>query len=152
MYAEVLIVFQRTQAYHFKKFDFADAKKANHGSYFWRQKCSISEFLFFWDPFSPWPWWPCPGCGSWTWGGSPPSLTCSTHLQKVKHCLFISFWYIELKKSIFVKQIEDIWNSCENFLRCLEFCRWDIWKDWDQHFNTKILHFSSAKHSIWKTS
>ena len=33
---------------------------------------------------------------------------------------------------------------------CPEFCQ-DIWKDWDQHFNTKILHFSSAaKHSISK--
>ena len=32
---------------------------------------------------------------------------------------------------------------------CLEFCQ-DIWKDWDQHFNIKILHFSSAKHSISK--
>ena len=87
---------------------------------------------------SPWPWSPCRGCGNWTLGGSLPSSTCSTHLENVQIVK-------EYLKKMF-EEPEKYWGllKCEKMLFWwLEFCK-DIWKDWDRHFNTKILHFSKA--------
>ena len=94
---------------------------------------------------SPWLWLPCQGCGSWTWGDSLQSSTCSTHLQK--SCKNYQTFDTPTKSSGFSYKVLDYKKKKK--IWCLEFCQ-DIWKDWDQHFNIKILHFSSAKHSISK--